>query len=52
MIYGGYTGSSFVDKIYKYNTDGGQWVEMPTTISEKKYQMTAINVKKSIFNQG
>ena len=48
MIYGG-KGSSMSDKIYKYNTDGGQWDEMPTTMSAKKRLMTAITVKKSIF---
>ena len=49
MIYGGYSSSSS-DKIYKYNTDGGQWDEMPNTLSVKKYAMTAIKVKKSLFN--
>ena len=49
MIYGGFTGSSRSDKIYKYNTDGGQWDEVPTTISEAKELMTPIKVKKSIF---
>ena len=49
MIYGGYDGSSSVDKIYKYNTDGGQWDEVPTTMSQAKYQMTAIKVKNTIF---
>ena len=48
MIYGG-SGSSYVDKIYKYNTDGGQWDEVPTTMSEAKWMMTAIKVKNSIF---
>ena len=38
-----------LDKIYKYNTDGGQWDEMPTTMSEAKYLMTAIKIKRSIF---
>ena len=50
MIYGG-RDSSYVDKIYKYNTDGGQWDEMPTTLSVKKNLLTAITVKKSLFNQ-
>ena len=52
MIYGGYTSSSWgnVDKIYKYNTDGGQWDEVPTTMSQAKDQMTAIKIKGSIFN--
>ena len=51
MIYGGRTGSSsYVDMIYKYNTDGGQWDEMPTTMREAKQWMTAITVKGSIFN--
>ena len=51
MIYGGNTGSnSKLDKIYKYNTDGGQWDEMPTTMREAKGRMTAIKIKGSIFN--
>ena len=50
MIYGGYTGSSRVDKIYKYNKDGGQWDKMSNKMGEKKSSMTAINVEKSIFN--
>ena len=48
MIYGG-KGSSMSDKIYKYNTDGGQWDEMPFTMSEAKYLMTALTTKRSIF---
>ena len=52
MIYGGESGSSssYVDMIYKYNTDGGQWDEMPFTMREKKYGVTAIKIKGSIFN--
>ena len=50
MIYGGKTDESTrVDKIYKYNTDGGQWDEVPTTMSQEKFMVTAITVKKSIF---
>ena len=51
MIYGGFNGSSIVDKIYKYNKDGGQWEEMPTTMSEPKEGMTAIKIRPSIFNK-
>ena len=52
MIFGGNTGSnSKLNKIYKYNTDGGQWDEMPFTMSQAKNRMTAITVKKSLFNQ-
>ena len=51
MIYGGETApGSKVHKIYKYNTDGGQWDKMPTTMTEAKDQMTAIEIKGSIFN--
>ena len=49
MIYGGNGGAK--DTIYKYNTDGGQWDEVPNKLSEKKLLMTAIRVKKSLFNQ-
>ena len=52
MIYGGRPGSSssYVDKIYKFNTDGGQWDEESTTMSQAKDFMTAIKIKGSIFN--
>ena len=50
VIYGGWTGRDRVDKIYKYNTDGGQWDEMPLTMSKKKSEMTTIKIKGSIFN--
>ena len=36
------------DKIYKYSKDdGGQWVEVPSTLSETKYHIAAIKVKSS-----
>ena len=58
MIYGGDTGTyswengmnPMVDKIYKYNTDGGQWDEVTTTMSQAKYGVAAIKIKGSIFN--
>ena len=49
MIYGGWDGGSRVDKIYKYNTDGGQWDEVPFTMRQKKAAVTAIKIKRSIF---
>ena len=49
-IIGGWTGGSLSDRIYKYNTGGGgQWVELTTTLSRGKYDMTAIKVKSSFF---
>ena len=36
-------------KIYKYNSDGEQWVEVPSTLNEGKELMTAIKVKSSFF---
>jgi len=48
MVYGGFPR---VDKIYKYNNDRGLWDEVDTTMSEKKNSVTAIKVKKSLFNQ-
>ena len=50
MILGGNDGVSTRKTIYKYNKDGGQWVEVPTTLSEEKQYLTAIKVKSSIFN--
>ena len=51
MIFGGNTGSnSKLNKIYKYNTDGGQWDEVDTTMSQAKDRLTAIKIKGSIFN--
>ena len=51
VILGGYTGSAYSDKIYKWadKEDGGQWIELPSTLSEGRYQMTAIKVKPSSF---
>ena len=37
------------NKTYKYVKDGGQWVEMPTTLSEGKALVTAVQVKSSFF---
>ena len=53
MVIGGSTltddGSYSSDKIYKYSKDdGGQWVEVPSTLSETKYHIAAIKVKSSI----
>ena len=49
-IIGGSTGSfGNSDKIYNYNKAGGQWVELPTTLSEGKRVLTAIKVKSSFF---
>lgn len=50
MIYGGYNGSSNVDKIYKYNQDGGKWDEVNVTMSKGKSSMTAIKVSINITN--
>ena len=51
MIFGGNTGSnSKLNKIYKYNTDGGQWDEVTTTMSQAKYGVAAMKIKGSIFN--
>ena len=53
-IIGGYTGKrrTYSDKIYKYDTSGGQWVKLPTTLSEVKTSVTAIRVKSSFFPEG
>ena len=50
-IIGGYKGiGRYSDKIYKYDRGGGgQWVELPATLSEAKGYLTAIKVKASIF---
>ena len=50
MILGGNGNGGDSDKIYKYNKDGGQWVEVPAVLSEGKHHLTAIKVKSSIFN--
>ena len=55
LIIGGFgrygsSSSFYSDKIYKYDTAGdGQWLELPTTLSEGKAYVTAIKVKSSIF---
>ena len=51
MILGGFKGSGYDynNKIYKYNNDGGQWVEVPTTLSEGKGWLTGIKVKPSFL---
>ena len=48
LILGGHMGSSDSDKIFNYNPEG-QWVEVPTPLSERKYLITAINVNATIF---
>ena len=54
-IIGGYSwspplGPSWVsNKILKYDPDGRQWIEVPTTLSENKAYQTAIKVKASFF---
>ena len=49
IILGGKLGPAS-DKIYKYDKDGSQFVEVLTTLSEEKPYLTAIKVKPSIFN--
>ena len=41
----------YSDKIYQWNNNdnGGQWLELPFSLSEEKYRVTAIKVKPSIF---
>ena len=41
--------NNYIDTIYRYNRDNGQWVEEATTMSEAKTSMTAIKVKTHIF---
>ena len=38
------------DKIYKYDKDGSQFVEVLTTLIEKMQAPVAMKVKPSIFN--
>ena len=51
LILGGrdYDGDTYSDKIYKYVKDGGQWVELPTRMSEGKRSLAAVKVKSSLF---
>ena len=52
LILGGNTGigggTTYSDKLLIYNSEG-QWVEVPTPLSERKYFLTAINVNATIF---
>ena len=46
----------YIDKIYRYDTGSSsspgddQWVEVPTTLGEKKIDFAAIKVKASHLN--
>ena len=45
-----FLGGAASDKIYKYDKDGSQFVEVLTTLSEGKELLIAIKVTPSIFN--
>ena len=49
IIIGGGYGNSRSNKIYKHK-DGDQWVEVSTTLTQGKADLTAIKVKSSLFN--
>ena len=39
----------YSDKIYKYEVEGGEWLELPTTLSEGKSIFTAMKIKPSLI---
>ena len=40
---------TYSDKIYKYEVQGGQWLELSTTLSEGKGWLPTIKVKPSLI---
>ena len=45
---GGSNGDS--DKIYRYNVSSGGWTELQTTLSEGRFQVTAMKIKSTAFD--
>ena len=51
LIIGGFDESieTYFKTIYKYEVEGGRWIELPTTLNEEKSWMTAIKVEPSLI---
>ena len=51
LIIGGYCEGcgGYSKSIYKYEVEGGRWIELPTTLNEGKSWMTAIEVEPSLI---
>ena len=51
VIIGGWIGGlSYSDKIYRYDASSGVWTKLQTTLSEGRFQVTAMKIKSTAFD--